>query len=56
MDMIDRQRPQPWTHAEALEMINQGLLIIGVEVCALLVGYRGGIRVCVPMLEQVNRD
>ena len=40
MDMIDRRRPRPWTHAEALEIINQDLLIIG-ERCVLLVGYRG---------------
>ena len=43
LDMIDRRRPRPWTHAEALEIINQDLLIIG-ERCVLLVGYRGGNR------------
>ena len=43
MDMIDRRRPQPWTHIPAYEIINQDLLIIG-ERCVLLVGYRGGNR------------
>ena len=44
LDMIDRRRPQPWTHAEAHETnINQDLLIIGKR-CVLLVGCRGGIR------------
>ena len=41
MDMIDRRRPRPWTHAEEHEIINQDLLIIG-ERCVLLAGYRGG--------------
>ena len=41
LHLIDRRRPRPWTHAEALEIINQDLLIIG-ERCVLLVGYRGG--------------
>ena len=40
LDMIDRRRPQPWTHAEALEIITEGLLII-VGKCVLLAGYRG---------------
>ena len=40
LDMIDRRRPQPWTHAEEHEIINQDLLIIG-ERCVLLAGYRG---------------
>ena len=38
--MIDRRRPQPWTHILALEIITEGLLII-VGKCVLLVGYRG---------------
>ena len=38
--MIDRRRPRPWTHAEAHEIINQDLLIIGGR-CVLLAGYRG---------------
>ena len=42
LDMIDRRRPRPWTHAERHEMINQGLLIIGGR-CVLLVGYRGNL-------------
>ena len=41
MDMIDRRRPQPWTHIPVHEIITEGLLIIG-ERCVLLVGYRGG--------------
>ena len=41
LDMIDRRRPRPWTHAEPHEIINQDLLIIG-ERCVLLAGYRGG--------------
>ena len=41
LDMIDRRRPQPWTHAEAHEIINEGLLII-VGKCGLLAGYRCG--------------
>ena len=40
LDMIDRRRPQPWTHAEADEIITEGLLII-VGTCVLLAGYRG---------------
>ena len=40
LDMIDRRRPQPWTHAERHEIINEGLLII-VGKCVLLAGYRG---------------
>ena len=43
LHMIDRRRPRPWTHINILEIINQGLLIIG-ERCVLLVGYRGGNR------------
>ena len=43
LHMIDRRRPQPWTHIPVHEIINQGLLIIG-ERCVLLVGYRGGNR------------
>ena len=39
LDMIDRRRPQPWTHAESDEIITEGLLII-VGKCVLLVGYR----------------
>ena len=42
LDMIDRRRPQPWTHAERSEIINEGLLII-VGKCVLLAGYRGKI-------------
>ena len=41
LDMIDRRRPQPWTHIPEHEIITEGLLIIG-ERCVLLVGYRGG--------------
>ena len=41
LDMIDRRRPRPWTHAERHEIITEGLLIIG-ERCVLLAGYRGG--------------
>ena len=40
LDMIDRRRPRPWTHTNILEIITEGLLIIG-ERCVLLVGYRG---------------
>ncbi len=40
LDMIDRRRPQPWTHAEPHEIITEGLLTI-VGKCGLLVGYRG---------------
>ena len=40
LDMIDRRRPRPWTHAEEHEIINQDLLIIGGR-CVLLAGYRG---------------
>ena len=40
LHMIDRRRPQPWTHVPGHEIINQDLLIIG-ERCVLLVGYRG---------------
>ena len=40
LDMIDRRRPQPWTHAEAHEIITEGPLII-VGKCVLLAGYRG---------------
>ncbi len=43
LDMIDRRRPQPWTHVKRGEIITEGLLIIG-EKCVLLVGYRGGDR------------
>ena len=43
LDMIDRRRPRPWTHTNILEIITEGLLIIG-ERCVLLVGYRGGNR------------
>ena len=43
LDMIDRRRPQPWTHAEAHEIITEGLLII-VGKCVLLAGYRGKIQ------------
>ena len=43
LDMIDRRRPRPWTHAEMREIINQDLLIIG-ERCVLLVGYRDDIQ------------
>ena len=39
LDMIDRRRPQPWTHAEIGEIITEGLLII-VGTCVLLAGYR----------------
>ena len=41
--MIERRRPQPWTHVKWREIITEGLLIIG-EKCVLLVGYRGGDR------------
>ena len=37
--MIDRRRPQPWTHAKAHEIIAEGLLSI-VGKCGLLTGYR----------------
>ena len=40
LDMIDRRRPQPWTHAEPHEIITEGLLT-SVEKCVLLAGYRG---------------
>ena len=40
LDMIDRRRPQPWTHAEEHEIITEGLMII-VGTCVLLAGYRG---------------
>ena len=40
LDMIDRRRPQPWTHTEEHEIITEGLLTI-VGKCGLLVGYRG---------------
>ena len=40
LDMIDRRRPQPWTHILALEIIHEDLLII-LGKCVLLVGYRG---------------
>ena len=43
LDMIDRRRPQPSTHILALEIINEGLLII-LGKCVLLVGYRGEVR------------
>ena len=43
LDMIERRRPQPWTHVKRGEIITEGLLIIG-EKCVLLVGYRGGDR------------
>ena len=39
LDMIDRRRPQPWTHAEIGEIITEGLLTI-VGKCGLLAGYR----------------
>ena len=42
LDMIDRRRPQPWTHIPAHEIINEELLII-VEKCVLLVGYHGNL-------------
>ena len=40
LDMIDRRRPRPWTHAERHEIITEALLTI-VGKCGLLVGYRG---------------
>ena len=40
LDMIDRRRPQPWTHIPGHEIITEGLLII-LGKCVLLVGYRG---------------
>ena len=40
LDMIDRRRPQPWTHIPGHEIINEGLLII-LKKCVLRVGYRG---------------
>ena len=40
LDMIDRRRPQPWTHAEPHKIINEGLLTI-VGKCRLLAGHRG---------------
>ena len=43
LDMIDRRRPQPWTHTPGHEIITEGLLII-LGKCVLLVGYRGGDR------------
>ena len=39
LDMIDRRRPQPWTHAEEHEIITEGLLTI-VGKCGFLAGYR----------------
>ena len=39
LDMIDRRRPQPWTHAEMREIITEGVLSI-VGKCGLLAGYR----------------
>jgi len=47
MDMIDRRRPRPWTHFLEHEIITEGLLII-VEKCVLLAGYRGE-KVCRPV-------
>ena len=41
LDMIDRRRPQPWTHFLEHEIITEGLLII-VGKCVLLAGYRCG--------------
>ena len=43
LDMIERRRPRPWTHAETDEIITEGLLII-VGTCVLLAGYRGKIQ------------
>ena len=40
LDMIDRRRPRPWTHAETHEIITEGLLTI-VGKCGLVAGYRG---------------
>ena len=40
LDMIERRRPQPWTHMPPHEIITEGLLII-LGKCVLLVGYRG---------------
>ena len=40
LDMIDRRRPQPWTHIPVHEIITEGPTII-VGKCGLLVGYRG---------------
>ena len=42
LDMIDRRRPRPWTHAETDEILTEDLLIIG-ERCVLLAGYRGNL-------------
>ena len=47
LDMIDRRRPRPWTHFPKHEIITEGLLII-VEKCVLLAGYRGE-KVCRPV-------
>ena len=47
LDMIDRRRPRPWTHAERHEIITEGLLTI-VGKCGLLAGYRGE-KVCRPV-------
>ena len=41
LDMIDRRRPQPWTHAERHEIITEGLPTI-VGKCGLLAGYGCG--------------
>ena len=40
LDMIDRRRPRPWTHAETHEIITEHLVTI-VGKCGLWVGYRG---------------
>ena len=43
LDMIDRRRPQPWTHIPTHEIITEDLLIIG-ERCVPLAGYHGNFR------------
>ena len=40
LDMIDRRRPQPWTHIPEHEIITEALLTI-VGKCGLVAGYRG---------------
>ena len=40
LDMIDRRRPQPWTHILAHEIINERLLII-LAKCVRSLGYCG---------------
>ena len=52
--MIDRRRPQPWTHIPVHEIITEDLLIIGERV-VLLVGYCGG-KVPTPLCQRFVRS